>query len=514
MPFVEMGAERLPDLQQPRTAHALLRVGDGWMAAGGHTTGFVPAEGAELRRGGKTETVPMLYCHDNPLALVLKDGRVVLGGGYAESFGIGQSFGVECYDPATGRFTPMPILDRKRALPSAVELGGGKLAVSGNWWAGDDLELYTPGGLFRKVKDVTRPRCYPFMLRSDVDNVLVFGGLSTYCEPQDPWVDRLHGDAFEVPLLRQWRPFININHGPLADDCFIGDMSTGHFSYLIHVQDSLERPAVMRVSGESFTLLETDHPIPTEGLSGRIRYAGYIRTDRATRTAWLLGVGEDRRAYLAEIGYDRARSGEKAPLVMHYTPEPLEDLPLYPAELLLPDGSVLLAGGVGESNYEPSATVYRLFPGPVPRRRPWWPFALGGAVLVAAGLLFLLRRRPDTPVPAPSPDPVPDMMSRITALMEEQEFFRRKDLRLSDIASELATNSTYISACINGQTGGTFPEFVAQYRVRYAQQLMRREPDLLLSEVGARSGFANDKSFFRTFKARTGQTPSEWKSKI
>lgn len=519
VPFVEMRAERLPDLRQARTGHALVRMGDGWMAAGGHTTGFVPVEDAEIRRGGREESVRMLYPHDNPFALTLKDGRIVLGGGYAESFGIGQSWGVECYDPASGRFAPMPIMDRKRALPSAVELSGGKIALSGNWWADDDLELFTPGGLFRKQKDVSRPRCYPFILRSDIDNAIVFGGLSPYCEPQDPWVDRLYGDAFEVPLLQAWRPFININHGPIADDCFIGDMSTGHFSYLVHVLDSLGQPAVMLVSGETFTLLETDRPIPVEGVSGRITYCGYIRTDRFSRTAWLLGVDEGRRAYLAEIGYGKTSSGSKATLLMHFTPEALEDLPQYPADLLLADGSVLLAGGVSESNYEPSAAVYRLYPGAAPVRQPWWPFIAACILLLAVLAFFLLRRSPESPAQAPAPepaapDPAPDMMTRITALMEEKELFRRKDLRLSDIAFELATNTTYVSACINGQTGGSFPDFVAQYRVRYAQELMRSEPDLLLSEVGSRSGFANDKSFFRTFKARTGLTPSEWKAKL
>ena len=95
--------------------------------------------------------------------------------------------------------------------------------------------------------------------------------------------------------------------------------------------------------------------------------------------------------------------------------------------------------------------------------------------------------------------------------MEDRQLFRRSDLRVGDVASELGTNTTYISACLNGQLGVSFPVFVARYRVEYAQSLMLREPGKRLSKVAEESGFADDASFFRTFKQITGVTPSEWK---
>ena len=95
--------------------------------------------------------------------------------------------------------------------------------------------------------------------------------------------------------------------------------------------------------------------------------------------------------------------------------------------------------------------------------------------------------------------------------MEKEELWRQKGLKVSDLATRLGTNATYVSACINGQTGKSFPEFVNDYRLRCAQQLMTDNPDMLLAEVAEESGFSNEQSFFRTFKARTGLTPQEWK---
>ena len=92
-------------------------------------------------------------------------------------------------------------------------------------------------------------------------------------------------------------------------------------------------------------------------------------------------------------------------------------------------------------------------------------------------------------------------------------FFRKKDLRIADIATQLHTNTTYISATLNSGLGMSFPRFVTSYRVRYAQEQMLRFPEKNLSRIAEEAGFANDNSFFRAFKTETGLTPTEWREK-
>lgn len=103
------------------------------------------------------------------------------------------------------------------------------------------------------------------------------------------------------------------------------------------------------------------------------------------------------------------------------------------------------------------------------------------------------------------------LLQRIRELMESRELYLTPGLKISDVAEALDTNRTYISACINRQTGMSFSDYVNGFRVRYAQSLIRRkDPDLTLTQIGIQSGFAGDTSFFRNFKKVTGQTPSEW----
>ena len=102
------------------------------------------------------------------------------------------------------------------------------------------------------------------------------------------------------------------------------------------------------------------------------------------------------------------------------------------------------------------------------------------------------------------------LIQRICLLMEEQKPFLNCELKVSDVATMLATNSRYISESIKATRGITFVHFINTYRVSYAQQLLRQQPDIKMTEVYIKSGFANETSFFRTFKAHTGMTPKEW----
>ena len=95
--------------------------------------------------------------------------------------------------------------------------------------------------------------------------------------------------------------------------------------------------------------------------------------------------------------------------------------------------------------------------------------------------------------------------------MEDQKQFLNSDLKLQDVADLLGTNRTYLTNNIKAATGQTFTQYVNTYRVEYAKELLSSHPDEKISAIWAESGFATESSFFRTFKAVTGTTPSEWK---
>jgi len=75
--MVKIKAERLPDLNIPRSAHALFCVGGEITVVGGHTESFVPTPTAEYFKDGAWHLVSTKYSHDNGLSVVLQSGKVV-----------------------------------------------------------------------------------------------------------------------------------------------------------------------------------------------------------------------------------------------------------------------------------------------------------------------------------------------------------------------------------------------------------------------------------------------------
>jgi len=517
--WVRMDCERLPDMNESRHGHLLLDLNGEFTAIGGHSVGFVNTRSAEYFKNGQWHPLEPLYMHDQSFCALLPDGRVLMGGGYEKDFGIGQTWGVEVYDPATHQFAHLPILDQKRTQANALTLADGRVVVSGNWYAEDWTEIYE-GDKFSFAAAASEQRTFPYILDTAPDSVLIFAFIDTYQNTLTGRVDRLDGTSFEVPLLQEWHCFPT----PSGDlrKYFIGDVAAGDYRWLLSASNAAGQRAFIQVEGERFSLVEWPAQLPDEGPFGPVVWEQDLLLDSVSETVWIRSCdpGRQGRQYLACLPYGALLRGEPVNWTLYYS-DVIEGLPMSPEALMLSGGRCLLAGGSDGNYYKAVATAMVLHTQRMTKTLSslWLGRILGALAAIALVLvgwgLARRRRRQEAPQPEPQPAPVADLLSRITALMEDRQLFRRSDLRVGDVASELGTNTTYISACLNGQLGVSFPVFVARYRVEYAQSLMLREPGKRLSEVAEESGFADDASFFRTFKQITGVTPSEWKeSKI
>ena len=208
-PFHHIAAERLPDLNIPRSGHGFYFVNGQPTVLGGHTSGFVLTPTAEYFSDGEWHVVPTVYPHDGGGSVLMKSGKILLFGSHEKNLGIGQTFEVEMYDPADHSSVGFGSLDRKRVMPTAVETDSGKVVVAGNWYNDDSIELFEGKSQFTEVKSVAVQRTHPFILPVSDGDVLIFGGSDIHGETiTSTLVDRLYGDAFSVPLLEQWHPML------------------------------------------------------------------------------------------------------------------------------------------------------------------------------------------------------------------------------------------------------------------------------------------------------------------
>ena len=514
--------EHLASLNKPRGQHRTLMAGGELVVIGGHTNGFKPIETLEYYRDGVWHEVPMHYSHDNGFALPLPDGTVMIGGGSAESFGIGQSWGVEIYDPASHRTRAIAILDRKRTLASAQVLPDGRVFVAGNWYADDALALFDPETGFSTLKEFPSGWERPWIFPATEGEYLVFGPESNFGAPAGALVERLLGDAYQEPLLEKWEPACNLGAGS-HNNCIGGN------AYLLAARrrDNGEM-GLLKVSDGVFTEVELNASIPLVGNEGQpIDWMAPVQVDRPRRQAWMQAFDRDGRCHFARIDYDAVLDGGSASVDFFRAACPEGRFALGLA-LLTPDGRLVLAGGVAQDerkteivddNFATAEDVWAFHLEPLAEAGFPWGWLLGG-ILLSGGACFLIERHFRKRHPAGDDTPETsvantklrtDLMTQMSSLIEEKELYRRKNLRINDVATELATNKTYISAILNNLSGEKFTSLITRYRIEYAQRLMREHPEMLLDEVADESGFSSRTSFFRSFKALTGMTPQEWK---
>ena len=524
-PWKPLQVEHLASLNKPRGQHRTLMAGGELTVIGGHTDGFRPLETLEYYANGAWHEVPMNYSHDNGFAIPLADETVLIGGGSAEPFGIGQSWGVEIYDPASHSARAVGILDRKRTLSSAHPMPDGRVLVAGNWYAEDALAIFDPVTGFSTVKELSSGWERPYILPSLEGDYLVFGPESNSGVPASALVERLLGDAYVQPLLEKWELAYNLGAGSHSN-CIGGN------TYLLTAKrrDNGEI-GLLKVSDGIFSEVELDAQIPLVGNEGQpIDWMAPVQVDRPRRQAWMQAFDRDGRCHFARIDYDAVLDGGSASVDFFRAACPEGRFALGLA-LLTPEGRLVLTGGVGqderkseiaEDNFITSSDVWMFHPEPVEEAGFPWGWLVGGILLLGCGsaLLYrILRKRRLTAESGPEVSGADanlrtDLMTQMSSLIEEEKLYLRKNLRISDVASELATNKTYVSAILNSLSGEKFTSMITRHRIEYAQRLMREHPDMFLDDVADESGFSSRATFFRNFKALTGMTPQEWKNKV
>ncbi|MBQ9217866.1 MAG: helix-turn-helix domain-containing protein [Muribaculaceae bacterium] len=516
--MVKMQVDRLPDLRLPRMGHALRVVGDELMAFGGHTDGYVPTPTAERLTSTGWQIINMVYTHDNGTAVTLPSGKVMLAGGLEKEMGIGQTYGIELYDPATHTFKGVGCLDKKRAFASAAVLASGKVVIAGNWYNDDYIECFDGKSHCDSVKPTSKPRVKPWVLRTAPDEVMIVGSMDAHGHvQQSAIVDRLKGGPIEVPLLGQWLT-LNWEAGQDldSDNCAIGDESKGEYAYLLPVQDHDGQVALMVAKGTDFALLDTACPLPMSSPWADINYFSFV-VDRKAQRAYLVGSGRDMRLYVTAVDYAKAAAGNGAPVTLYYS-EPVGRCISDSHAVLMPDGDLVVAGGICDSNFEPLACVFKLQVAPaVEAAAPWRGMMWVGIAAIVAVMLVVIfggkRHKPDDE--AVALDPLEDqdskqLMQRITELMQHEQVYLQSELKLADMAAMLGVTQQQMTRCVKQETGVPFTLFANRYRVDHAKRIMQEQPDAKLASVALASGFTNETSFYRAFKAITGLTPKEW----
>ncbi len=95
-------------------------------------------------------------------------------------------------------------------------------------------------------------------------------------------------------------------------------------------------------------------------------------------------------------------------------------------------------------------------------------------------------------------------------LMQQQAWYRKSDLKLPQVADALQISPHLLSQYLNDNLGKTFTNFVNEYRVQAACELLTSEHQFTLEGIGYEVGFRSKSNFFATFKKQKGCTPNQF----
>lgn len=99
--------------------------------------------------------------------------------------------------------------------------------------------------------------------------------------------------------------------------------------------------------------------------------------------------------------------------------------------------------------------------------------------------------------------------SRLDQLNREKQPYLNPSLTLSDLASMLGTNQSYMSAFLNQKLGLNFNDYLNSLRIQYASKLLLNpEKKYSIEQVFEMSGFNSKSTFYTAFKKHAGVSPA------
>ncbi len=107
------------------------------------------------------------------------------------------------------------------------------------------------------------------------------------------------------------------------------------------------------------------------------------------------------------------------------------------------------------------------------------------------------------------------LFEQIVALFEEGKMFTQPDVSISDVASRLATNRTYVSQAIAHGSNMNFPTFLNFYRVTEARRLLHEDERAWSAQsLATEVGYGSISSMYRAFERHVGMSPARYAEAI
>lgn len=108
-----------------------------------------------------------------------------------------------------------------------------------------------------------------------------------------------------------------------------------------------------------------------------------------------------------------------------------------------------------------------------------------------------------------------EILRKLDICMEAEKPYLNEELSIRELAQMLEISSKNLSRVINEQKGMNFFDFINQYRIEEACELLqnRSRSELRINEIMYQVGFRSKSTFNQVFKHKMGMTPNAYRSR-
>lgn len=108
----------------------------------------------------------------------------------------------------------------------------------------------------------------------------------------------------------------------------------------------------------------------------------------------------------------------------------------------------------------------------------------------------------------------PEQLKILLNFMQAEKPYLDDKLTLQKLAEQVNLPEKQLSLLINQYTGRHFFDFINEFRINDAKELLRGQPQLTVLEVLYEVGFNSKSSFYTAFKKETGVTPTDYRKSM
>jgi len=109
-----------------------------------------------------------------------------------------------------------------------------------------------------------------------------------------------------------------------------------------------------------------------------------------------------------------------------------------------------------------------------------------------------------------------EYQDQLQEIMQSQQVYLRSDMTLPKLAEAVNCSVNHLSQVINSGFGMNFFDYLNQYRIAYAKNLLTQLDDQnsAILNIAFTVGFNSNSAFYAAFKKSVGQTPAQYRKAL